>query len=299
MPTQNAKDRLAKLAERQFGRVSRAQLKRLGVSDATVRDWVEQGYLHRVLPRVYAVGHCATTLEAELAGALLYAGRGAMLSHATAAWWLGLADARPRVIDVSTSRRCLSTAGIRVHGRRAGVERTWHRRLPVTPLAQTLLDYATVATLSKLRRALAQADYQGVLGPPIQEAILAQRRPGCAKLRRALERHQPLLANSRSALEADFLELCESAELPLPEINARAEGWTVDALWRRERVVVELDGWRNHRTPAQVRRDRQKEAELRMAGYIVLRYSYEQVTRHPDLVIGELRAVLAERGQAA
>src|SRR5579884_2057831 len=108
MSAQNARVRIGRLAARQFGCINRAQLRRVGVSSATVGDWTDQGYLHRILPGVYAVGHRASTTQAQLAGALLYAGPDAMLSHATAAWWLGLADTKPYRIDVSTPRRCRS-----------------------------------------------------------------------------------------------------------------------------------------------------------------------------------------------
>jgi very-short-patch-repair endonuclease len=39
---------------------------------------------------------------------------------------------------------------------------------------------------------------------------------------------------------------------------------------------VELDGYGNHHTPAQLRRDRRKEIALRQAGLNVVRYSEEQ-----------------------
>ena len=261
------------------------------MSSATVGDWTDQGYLHRILPGVYAVGHRASTTQAQLAGALLYAGPDAMLSHATAAWWLGLADTKPYRIDVSTPRRCRSITGIRVHQRRT-LERAWHRNLPVTCLAQTLIDYAAVASLSKVRRALAQADYDGTLDLGMIEAVLRQRRPGSARLRRALERHQPKLAETKSGNERRLVELCEAGGLPLPELNVRVAGWEVDALWRAERLVVELDGWRNHRTPAQINRDRRKELELRAAGFTVVRYSEEQLVHHADLILAELRRLL-------
>src|SRR5882762_3215439 len=109
--------RLARVAARAWGRVTWAQIQELGVDRAVVSRWLADGYLHPRLPRVYAVGHPATCTEAKLAEALLYAGPGAMLSHATAAWWLGLLEDRPRTIHVSTPRQCRSLKGIRVHQR--------------------------------------------------------------------------------------------------------------------------------------------------------------------------------------
>jgi very-short-patch-repair endonuclease/predicted transcriptional regulator of viral defense system len=285
------------MAARQFGQVSWAQLRSLGVDRRTIHRWLKTGYLHGVRPRVYAVGHPGGTVESDLAAALLYAGPGACLSHATAAWWFDLVDSKPYMIEVRTPRRCRSIPGIRVHPSR-NLERISHNRLPVTPLSQTLLDYASTASLSKLRRALAKADYHGFDVGRL-EAELARGRPGSARLRTALKNHQPKLALTRSRLEMALYELCESARIPLPEINADIAGWTVDALWRRERLVVEVDGPSNHRTPAQIRRDRRKDFDLRAAGLTVLRYADEQVTKHERLVAAEIQHNLTNPGPSA
>lgn len=203
------------------------------------------------------------------------------------------------MIHVSTPRRCRSAPGIRVHQRRR-LERELHKNLPVTQLPQTLLDYATMATLSMVRVALARSDYNDEgLNIAAIESVLKQGRRGATKLRTALQRHQPTLAKARSRLEIQLFELCESAGFPLPELNADVAGWTVDALWRTERIAVELDGPGNHRSPAQIRRDRRKEFELRAARFIVPRYSDEQMGHQSRLVIDELGQLLAERRAAA
>src|SRR5437764_15493146 len=132
------KARLGREAARQWGRVSWAQIAGLEIDRATISRWIRQGYLFPRLPRVYAVGHPARSTEADLAEALLYAGPGAMLSHGTAAWWLGLVDERPKQIHISTPRQVKSLRGIKVHGRRT-LERSWHKRLPTTTLAQTVV----------------------------------------------------------------------------------------------------------------------------------------------------------------
>lgn len=287
-----AKARVAKLAERQFGRVSWAQMRAVGVPSQTIGRWLDTRYLYRELPRVYAVGHRAKTVEADLAAALLYAGPGAMLSHATAAWWVGLAVTKPYMIDVSTPRRPRSIPGIRIHPRRP-YERDWHKNLPVTEFPQILLDYATVAPLTKVRLALARADFEGQLNLQAIESVIQPGRPGGAKLRTAVKRHQPMLARARSGLEIQLFELCETARLPLPELNARVAGWDVDALWREQHVAIELDGPDNHRSRGQTRRDRRKEFELRATGLTVVRYSDDQMDHHPQEVIEELAELLA------
>jgi very-short-patch-repair endonuclease len=291
MAYQMGKDRVRRLASRQFGRVAWRQLRELGVAKAMISDWVKQGYLHPKLPGVYAVGHDAPSVEGDLAAAILYAGPGAMLSHATAAWWLGLIDRPPSRIHVSTPRKCRSRGGVIVHERRA-CKRDWHEGLPVSTVSQTLLDHAAGAPLNQVRVALANAEYHHLLNVPKIEALFGHGRPGSAKLRRALKRHQPRLAHTRSRPERAFLELCESHNLPLPEVNIRVAGWKVDFLWRRQGVVVEVDGHGNHHTPAQRDRDRRKDLALRRAGLVVNRYSREQVEATAAAVAADVIATL-------
>lgn len=288
-----AKVRLAQIAERQWGRVSWAQIAALGVDRRVVADWKASGYLHRVLPRVYAVGHRAASYEADLAAALLYAGPGAALSHATAAHWLGLLDKPPRKIHVSTPRRCRPQRGLVVHARR-DQDRIWHHRLPLTPLPQLFLDLAATESRRRLRMALANADYRNLLDVEAIDAALGRGRAGSAKLRAALAEHQPRLARTKSGLEVAFIELCESAGIPLPEVNQRIAGWEVDALFREQRIAVELDGVGNHRTPAQITRDRRKELALRKAGLQTVRYSGEQLDERVE-VLAELRRMGASQ----
>jgi predicted transcriptional regulator of viral defense system len=277
--TASAKRAVAEAAAWQWGRVTVAQIRRLGVHSSTITRWRRQGYLHLVLPSVYAVGHPSSSTEADCAAALLYAGPGAMLSHATAAWWLGLIKSEPRVIHVSTPRRCRSQPKLRLHSRRS-CERIWHRGLPTTTVAQAIVDYAASASLRQIRHALANADYHADLDLPAINALLANRPPGAARLRTALERYEPRFARTKSGLEIAFLELCEEAGLEPPQTNVRLYGWEIDAFWPEQRIAVELDGAGNHRTPAQMRRDRQKDVDLRSHGLISLRYSDEQLEHH-------------------
>src|SRR5947209_17373071 len=127
----NAKVRLTEVAAAQSGCVRYDQLRALGLGHATISDWRRAGYLHLELPRVYAVGHPGRSTESDLAAALLYAGPGALLSHATAAWWVGLLKYPPKRIYVSTPRRVQNYGDIVVRGRRQ-LQRIDHRGLPVT-----------------------------------------------------------------------------------------------------------------------------------------------------------------------
>ena len=286
MRTFSAKVR--RLAERQAGRVSTAQLTALGVESVVIARWVGAGYLAPVLPRVYAVGHRAPSVEADLFAAVLYAGPGAMLSHATALWWHGLLDHRPWPLQVSTPRRCRSLSGIRVSGRRR-CQRIFHKGLPTTRLEQAVLDFAATAPHERLRYVLAVADHRKIFDLAALRAVAGSGRAGSGKLRGALARHEPKLAHTRSPLERLFLPLCERAGVPLPETNVWIAGVRVDAVWRERRLVVELDGRDNHSSWAQIQDDRSKELRVRAAGFDVIRYGTRQLAEEAPAVEAELR----------
>lgn len=291
MRTPGAKVALAELAARQFGVVTRGQLEKLGATEAVVARWLRDGRLHRVHPGVYAVGHAALALEGRLVAALLYAGPGAMLSHATAAWWWGLHETSPSVSHVSAPHRRRSHGDVKVHDRRRLI-RVPHRGLPVTTPAQTLLDLAATASTDDLRRALAEAEYRRLVDLDALAHVCRRGVPGSAALRAAIRRHQPQLARTRSPLERRFLALCEKHGVPVPQMNVRVCGLLVDAFWAEQRVVVELDGHAGHATPARIERDRRRELRLRAAGLTVLRYTWQQLTELDVLVAGDLAAAL-------
>jgi hypothetical protein len=291
MRSSDAKGRVAAVAGGQRGRVRYDQLRALRIGSATICRWVTTGYLYPELPRVYAVGHAAPCVEGDLAGALLYAGPGAMLSHGTAVWWLGLLKYPPREIHVGTPRRVRNHERIRVHGGRR-VTRIEHRGLPVTSASQALLDFAATGARNLLRLALAHADYNDMLDASQLHQMMGRGVPGTVALRDALAVHLPELARTRSEPEVLLLEFCERHGLPIPEVNEYLEGWLVDAYWPDQRLVVEIDGWRGHRSSAQLQRDHQRDLELRLAGYVVLRYTRRQLVESPASVADDLRRYL-------
>lgn len=304
---QSVRARVAQLAERQWGVVSRGQLIRLGIGGASISRRPATGLLHRLHPGIYAFGHRAVQMRGRLAAALLFAGPGGALSHQTAAWWwgllrsehrasrrAGLGETPPRRIHVSATGYRRSIAEVRIHHPRR-LERTSHRGMPITTVARTLLDVAATLAYADLRRALAEADYRKLLDLDAVERELGRGHAGSAALRRALASHMPQLARGLSVLEERFLALCEAAGIPLPAVNPRVGGWMVDALWRRERLVVELDGHVAHGSAAAIERDRRRDLTLRASGYSVLRYTWGQITRDAERVAADLREALTKR----
>jgi uncharacterized protein DUF559 len=290
--------RAARVAGGQWGVIGAEQLRACGINRATASRWRTGGKLHLIHPGVYALGHPWIPIEGQMVAALLAVGPEAVLSHSTAAWWWGLVDRQPDLIEVSIPHRLKYRGAIRVH-RARHMERTRHRRFPITPVARTLVDYASHSSLNEVRRALAEADYKHLLNLEDVEAVLTRGRPGAARLRKARESHQPRLAHTRSGPERRFLALCERADLPLPEVNARIGRMTVDALWRPERLVVEVDTFATHGSAARMERDRRRDLQLRAQGYIVVRYTDIQIDEQPELLVADLRNQLSPTARSA
>jgi predicted transcriptional regulator of viral defense system len=292
------KVRVRAIAARQWGRIHWLQLRDCGIGKATIVRWVADGYLTLVHPRVYAVGHLAPSYEADLTAAVLYAGPGAMLSHGAAAWWWSLTDRRPPLIDVSTPSKRHCRPGLRIHSRRA-LQRVSHNRMPVTTVAQTLLDRAATEPVETVRYMLAEADYHRLIDFGAIGQILGRGKPGSARLRQAIEIHCPDLARTKSPVERQFLALCEENGVPRPLVNVRVCGFRVDCYWPEHRLVVELDGGRGHGTERQVARDHGRDLTLRGAGIAVRRYARRQIRQRRKLVVADLWAALGESGRNA
>jgi very-short-patch-repair endonuclease len=287
--------RVAGMAARQEGVICRWQLLECGMSASRISRWIDAKRLHRIHPGVYAVGHVALSDRGWLVAALLHAGRGAALSHGAGAWWMGLVQGRPARIDVCAPGRRRSTPGVRIH-RTTSMDRRFHRGLPVIALPSLLLQVAATAPYSVTRRALSEADFQGLLDVGAIQAALGPGKEGSAVLRRALAIHLPQLARCQNDFEAEFLLVCERHGIELPEVNARVGRYRPDMLWRRQRVIAELDGRDAHTRPAQVARDHARDLDLRRLGLTVLRYTWAQVRYDADDVADDLRARLAAVG---
>lgn len=284
---------LAALARRQHGVVSREQLLLFGFTPRMIQRLIESGHLHPVHRGVYAVGHRALTREAIWSAAVLAGGLDAALSHDNAGAHLSFIE-EPRGIHV-TAPNLRRRTGITVHRARLHpADRVIHNGIPLTSPARTLLDLAATLPPRPFKRAYEEADRLGLVKEGEIRRLLARSNghPGITPLTAHLdETFAP--APTKRELEKRFLEVVTEAGLPRPSVNVRVEGHLVDAHWAEARLVVELDGRTFHRTDAKVERDYATSAELKLAGYEVLRFTWKQVTREPDLVLALLRRFLA------
>lgn len=88
----------------QHGVISRGQAGSCGVSDATIRTRLSHGDWLRVLPGVFRVVQVPTSAAGRVYAASLWAGPGAVVSGAAAAWWWELTGQEPRTVEVCVPR---------------------------------------------------------------------------------------------------------------------------------------------------------------------------------------------------
>jgi len=289
--------RILELAAAQHGLVSRPQLLALGLGRGAIDRRLTSGRMVAARRGVYALGVGAETPEARWLTAVLACPTGAVLSHRSAAALWRILGIDPRVIDVSSRHRSgRRRDGVRLHRPRSLLpeEVTRHRGVPVTTLARTHLDIATVVAGRTLERALDEAEFLGAFDALEFQQLLKRHAgtSGAARLATVLERHRPGSTRTLSPLEEAFFTLVTSARLPRPEVNVRLAGYTVDFLWRDRGLIAETDGRASHDRLSQRERDSRRDAVLSTAGFHTERFTWAQVTRRPEEVLGVLRPLL-------
>ena len=294
--------RVADVAARQHGVVSRAQLESLGVEGTGIARRVAAGRLQRVHRAVYAVGHRPRTSETRWMAAVLACGRGAVLSHLdAAALWRIYRGEGARVHVTSLTRSGDSVKAVRIHRARRlhPDDVTVHRGIPVTTVARTLVDLTDVLGGDRVLRAVREAEYLRLLDHDDLTAAVerAHGRRRLRTLKAAIARHRPGQI-VRYELEHRFLELLDGLGLPEPETNIKVEtmrrSYTVDCLWRDERVAVELDGRAAHERASAFEEDRRRDAALTSIGLRTMRFTWDRVNNDRTEVGCELAAVLSD-----
>jgi very-short-patch-repair endonuclease len=162
-------------------------------------------------------------------------------------------------------------------------DRTKRDRIPITSVPRTLLDLAAVADERVLRRAVNEADRRGKLNRGAIQDLLERtpRRQGTKALRAVIAAVDPQARRSRSDLELAFLALCRRYGIDQPVMNAKVAGYEVDMHWPGTNLIVEIDSYEYHRTPAEFHNDRRRDADLTTKGYVVIRITDHWLATDP------------------
>lgn len=293
------------LARAQHGVVSSEQLREVGYTPQAIQHRIRTGRLYPLHRGVYAIGRPHVTDHGRWMAAVLACGEGAVLSHSSAAALWRIGPEKRRVVELSLpslSRRC--RPGLQIHQRPSRRERdtTAEHGIPVTTPIQTLIDLSLRLDRRGIERCINEADKYDLVHPPELRKALDERvgEPGVAVLRQILDRRTFRL--TKEELERRFFPLARKAGLPVPLTGQWVNEFEVDFYWPDLGLVVETDGLRYHRTPAEQARDRLRDQAHTAAGLAHLRFTHEQVRYEPEHVLGVLRTtagMLARRADQA
>jgi len=307
---------ISMLGATQHGVLTGVQARRRGVSVEALRHRVATGRITRLKTDIYRLTDHPWTWDAQLQAALLDVGPGAVLSHRTAAqlhgFWRYRSQNAVEITGKEQHDHRVTLARLHRSADMPPVHRTAVRGFPVTTVARTCFDlfgdpdpglrhttegrelHATLM-MRVLNDALARRGLSlGQLGAVV--ATIGKRgRPGTALTRQFMEELGPSHVPTESDGESLVMELVDAIDVPAPErqvLLSDEQGWigTVDFLWRRAKVVLEMDGsW--HEGPLDQQADAERDRRIEALGLRVWRVRYRDVVADPGKFTRQLRVI--------
>ncbi|MCF6388899.1 DUF559 domain-containing protein [Mycobacterium sp. MBM] len=263
-----------------------------GMSRHAVQRRVAAGRWRRCGPGVYFVDDRPFTDAARVRAGVWSLGAHAAASGLAAAWWHGLTKFAPDVVEVTVPRNSNGRVhpGTRVRRRdlqpRDVVER---RNLRTTGLTLTVVEAAA-------RRRGGSAIMDSALQRQVSLSELWQAhlrhkgRYGAPAARRLLQAADD---GARSQAERLLVQLLRSASLPGWRTNYKVGRYRVDFAFPKSRVAIEIDGWAFHSDRADFQHDRERQNEIMLMRWQVLRFTWLDLTAYPDRVLATIRAAIS------
>ena len=170
----------------------------------------------------------------------------------------------------------------------------------VTSPTRTLIDLAVSASAAQLTAALDGALRDRLTTEEfLHQRIIALRsrgRYGIPLLLQVIEGVE-VTRGAHSWLEREFLRIVHASGLPAPapqQVLGKRNGKLirVDFQFADTRLVVEVLGYRYHRSPLQINIDTDRINRLTLSGYLVLQFTYDHIVTSPAWVVGQVATAL-------
>ena len=294
-------DELSRLASDQEGLLTTAQLRATGVSPWTQRRLIADGWIFRLAPRVYALRGSPDTHRRRLRAGLLCLGERSWVSFEAAAALHGLDRSRTHAVEftIERSRRPpLLPFAVHTTTRLQPIDQVVVDGFRAMSATRTVFDLALArAHPQRIEAAIDSAVRLQLSSPEVLRRRLDDLR-GSGRWGCRLVEDMITDAGVHTFLERRFLELVRRAGLPIPRMQVvfRVDGRhiaRVDFLFDEFGVVVEVSGQKGHASPSERARDAQRRNELQDLGLRVFEYTFDDVTKRPDMVRRTLMARLA------
>jgi len=167
-----------------------------------------------------------------------------------------------------------------------------HQGIPVTSVARVLVDISGLVGKGQLKGLMHEASRNGLLRFEEVRAVAdrARGRKGVRVLREIIDDWDPQTALTRNEFEQYCSGLYRKANLPVPLVNRIVGGFEVDFFWPQFALIVEVDGGKDHNLPFGNERDKEKDSQLRLRGFVVLRLTWAMLKRDPEGSVSKIRA---------
>ena len=296
---------IAKLASRQHGLFSRAQVADLGGREWLIHARLRSGRWTHEAEGVYGLPGWPDSWWRRLWRAYLATGPQCVVCLEAAAAIHGLTNfGLGRIVlftphgDHHWHRLCEMRQSTDIRPEHVEVV----RGLRVTTVARTLCDLARFVGEQRLAVAVEDAHISGACRLDELQLLLDElRRPGKRGMKlvaKILAERGPGFVPSESWLERRLLSILKDAGLPRPRVQAPLP-WRpdlpqrTDALYEREQVLLEADGRRWHVRVDQMATDRRRDREALNHGWRPYRFVYQELKYEPTIVVQTVRDALA------
>ncbi|MEV3902767.1 type IV toxin-antitoxin system AbiEi family antitoxin domain-containing protein [Mycobacterium sp. NPDC050551] len=280
------------ILRRQDGVLTLRQALRAGLSQDAVDRRVRSGHWRRCARGVYFVDDRPFTDSARVRAAVWGYGGGAAASGLAAAWWHNLTKFAPEVVEVTIPRE----------QRRSHLPSTRLRRRDLRPadVVERRGLQVTAIPLTVVEAAVRRGGGPKILDSSLQRHVELRvlwtahlrnkGRHGSPAARRLL---QVADDGARSEAERLLIRLLKAARITGWKANHPVAGYRVDVAFPSARVAVEVDGLAFHSDTDDFHADRVRQNAIALAGWQVLRFTWLDLTEHPQRVIAEIRRAIA------
>lgn len=260
------------------------------------------GTIEQLHPHVARLHGTPDTPEQRIIAAVSAVGVGALASHRSAArlWGIPRPDDDPVDVLLPAQRRDMVLEGVVIHRTRDLRRLVPQRRYGIrcTNVIRTLLDLGAVDP-STLHAAVGHAITTRLVTLDALEVAAAEHarpgRAGVVAVRDAIADWSIDDKPADSVLETALARLVQRHHLPALDFHPVIEGIEVDFRVRGTPVLIECDGWAYHgRERRHFERDRERDARLIAAGWVVLRFTYRAVVTRPSATAQRIREAVTQ-----
>jgi very-short-patch-repair endonuclease len=301
--------RMAAVAGNQHALISLEQLEDLAVTRRQRERLLASGQIIRVAHDVYRLSGAPFTWQARIKAAQLAVGSDAIVSHRSAAALYGLDGFdQQRIIHLSipAKRSPRQPANVRLH--RCFdydlIKPEQRQGIAVTDPARLVLDlYAGEPNPEVARRGLFSARKKKLTTQTALDECLARHarhgRRGIARFRADLGLYGRI-GCPETGFEDSLARLLLGAGLPEPQVQhwVRTPGgrYRIDVAFPEFLVGIEGKSRKDHLTDEAFESDPIRDANLAIAGWIIIHVTWAQLQSDPDGVIRRVRRALRSRG---